>query len=195
MQHKRVLMIAGDFVEDYEIMVAFQTMQTLAIEVDVVCPNKRKGEIIKTAIHDFEGDQTYSEKPGHNFMLNASFDSISLKDYDGLYLPGGRCCEYLRLNKEVLNFAKYFMVKSLPVAAICHGVQILAAANIIKNRTLTGYIACKPEVIMAGGNYIEIQPDKTVIDQNLVTSPAWPGNSLILREFAKMLGINVTYLD
>ncbi|MDO5516325.1 MAG: DJ-1/PfpI family protein [Clostridium sp.] len=184
---KKVLMIAGDFVEDYEVMVPYQTLEVVGIHVDVICPDKNKGDIIKTAIHDFEGYQTYTEKPGHNFILNKSFEYLELQEYDGLYLTGGRAPEYLRLDTRIIDIVKYFMQLNKPVAAICHGVQILTAADVIKGRKLTSYVAVKPEVISAGGEYIDKKPDESIVDGNLVTSPAWPGNIAILKEFIKLL--------
>lgn len=189
---KRVLLLAGDYTEDYEVMVPFQAMQMVGITVDAVCPGKRAGDTIRTAVHDFEGDQTYTEKPGHLFTLTASFDYLKLESYDGLFITGGRAPEYLRTNRRVLDITRYFMDLKKPVAAICHGVQILTAADLVRGRTLTAYSAVGPEVTMAGGHYIETDADKTVVDGNLITAPAWPGNSGILREFLKAMSITVS---
>lgn len=188
---RKILMLAGDFTEDYEVMVPFQTLGVFGLQTDVACPGKKAGETIKTAVHDFEGDQTYTEKPGHRFLLNASFSSLRIENYAGLYLTGGRSPEYLRLNDEVLDIVRYFMKLSKPVAAICHGVQILTAADVVRGRRLTAYPAVRPEVEMAGGIYIEKEPDESVADGNLVTSPAWPGNTATLRNFISLLGISV----
>ncbi len=185
---KKVLMLAGDFAEDYEVMVPCQALGVAGVQVDVVCPGKKSGEAIKTAIHDFEGDQTYSEKPGHLFILNATFDDVSAEDYDGLYLTGGRAPEYIRLDPKVISITKYFMNNNKPVAAICHGLQVLTAADVVKGRTLTAYPAVGPDVTMAGGNFQNVDVDKAVVDGNLVTSPAWPGNTAICKEFLKILG-------
>lgn len=180
-------MIAGDFTEDYEVMVPYQALEMLDIQVDVVCPDKRKGECIKTAIHDFEGDQTYTEKPGHLFILTETFRSVRLETYDGLFLTGGRAPEYLRLNQSVLDMTRYFMELNKPVAAICHGIQILTAADCVSGRTLTAYPSVAPEIKAAGGTYVEMAPDAAWVSGNLVTAPAWPGNVAILREFLKLL--------
>ena len=185
---KKVLMIAGDFTEDYEVMVPYQALLMAGICVDVVCPGKEKGEPIKTAVHDFEGDQTYTEKPGHNFTLTASFSYLRLEEYDGLFLTGGRAPEYLRLDARVLDIVRYFMELQKPVAAICHGVQILTAAGVVKGRILTAYPAVKPEVEMAGGIFVEKEPWEAVTDGNLATSPAWPGNPELLKSFLALLG-------
>lgn len=189
---KKVLMLAGDFVEDYEIMVPYQALLSVGVEVDVVCPGKKKGEQIATAIHDFVGFQTYAELRGHNFTLNQTFESINLEDYDGMYVCGGRAPEYIRLNEGVILATKYFFDKNLPVAAICHGIQILTAADVLKGRTLTAYPAVGPEVTLAGGTFKEINADEAVTDGNLTTSPAWPGHPAILREFYKLLGITIS---
>lgn len=189
---KKVLMLAGDFVEDYEIMVPYQALLSVGVEVDVVCPGKKKGEQIATAIHDFVGFQTYAELRGHNFTLNQTFESINLEDYDGLYVCGGRAPEYIRLNEGVILATKYFFDKNLPVAAICHGIQILTAAGVLKGRTLTAYPAVGPEVTLAGGTFKEINADEAITDGNLTTSPAWPGHPAILREFYKLLAITIS---
>lgn len=184
---KKILMITGDFTEDYETMVPFQTLGVVGYQVDAVCPDKKAGEFVKTAIHDFEGDQTYTEKPGHLFMLNKTFDEVDFDEYDGLFITGGRAPEYIRLNHKVISLVKMFMNSGKPVASICHGAQVLAAAGVLTGRTLTAYPAVGPDVTLAGGTYVEVAPDEAVVCGNLVTSPAWPGNTAILREFIKLL--------
>jgi len=188
---KKVLFLTGDFTEDYETMVPFQMLEMVGYEVHAVCPDKKKGDTIRTAIHDFEGDQTYSEKPGHNFILNYSFKDIVLTDYSGLVIPGGRAPEYLRLNKKVLEIAQYFFSKNLPVAAICHGIQILTAADVVRGRKLTAYPAVSPEVKLAGGEFQVIPVDGVFVDGNLVTSPAWPAHPSFIREFLKIMGAKI----
>jgi len=131
---KKILMLVGDFAEDYETMVPFQALQIAGHRVDAVCPGKKAGEQVRTAIHDFEGDQTYTEKRGHNFTLNATFADVKPADYDALVLPGGRAPEYLRLNDEVLAIVRHFDAAGKPIAAICHAAQILAAAGVLKGR-------------------------------------------------------------
>lgn len=189
MSGKRVLLIAGDYVEDYEIMVPFQTLLTVGVAVDVVCPDKTSGDHLSTAIHDFEGEQTYSEKRGHNFALNADFAAVDPGLYDGLLIPGGRAPEYLRLNDRVLEIVRQFDEAGKPLAAICHGLQILSAAGILKGRTCTAYPACGPEIRLAGGIYREIDLDGALVDGNLVTAPAWPAHPAFCREFLKLLGV------
>ncbi|WP_353135801.1 DJ-1/PfpI family protein [Pseudopedobacter sp.] len=189
--NKRILMLAGDFVEDYEIMVPYQALLSVGFSVDVVCPDKKKGENIATAVHDFVGFQTYAELRGHNFVLNKSFDEVNLSDYDGLYVCGGRAPEYIRLNQKVLDYTRHFFEQNKPVAAICHGIQILTAANVVKGRTLTAYPAVGPEITLAGGIYKEIPVDQAITEHNLTTSPAWPGHPAILKEFYKLLGISI----
>lgn len=188
MPQKSVLLLAGDFVEDYEVMVPFQTLLTCGLNVHAVCPGKVAGDQIRTAIHDFEGDQTYSEKPGHRFTLNADFNQVQEPQYDGLLIPGGRAPEYLRLNERVLEIVRQFDAAGKPIAAICHGLQILSAAGILKGRTCTAYPACGPEVTLAGGLYQTVDVDKAVVSGNLVTAPAWPAHPAFCREFLKRLG-------
>lgn len=189
MADKRVLLLAGDYVEDYEIMVPFQTLLTVGVMVDAVCPEKSAGDVVRTAIHDFEGDQTYSEKPGHNFALNADFDSVETAACDGLLIPGGRAPEYLRLNDRVLEIVREFDSAGKPIAAICHGVQILSAAGILSGRRCTAYPACSTEVRLAGGTYAEVEMTEAAVDGNLVTAPAWPAHPAFCREFLKLLGV------
>lgn len=187
---KRILLLTGDFTEDYETMVPYQALGVVGYQVDAVSPGKKAGESVKTAIHDFEGDQTYTEKQGHLFLLNKDFDEIEFEDYDGLFITGGRSPEFLRQDNRVITLVKCFMKAGKPVAAICHGPQILTAAGVVCGRTLTAYSALAADVILAGGHYIEVEPDKAVVDGNLVTAPAWPGNTAILREFIKVLERN-----
>eukprot|EP00330_Aristerostoma_sp_ATCC50986_P007367 CAMPEP_0114588622 /NCGR_PEP_ID=MMETSP0125-20121206/11274_1 /TAXON_ID=485358 ORGANISM="Aristerostoma sp., Strain ATCC 50986" /NCGR_SAMPLE_ID=MMETSP0125 /ASSEMBLY_ACC=CAM_ASM_000245 /LENGTH=196 /DNA_ID=CAMNT_0001785101 /DNA_START=49 /DNA_END=639 /DNA_ORIENTATION=+ len=189
---KKILIITGDFVEDYEQMIPFQMLTMVGHTVHAVCPGKKKGETIKTAIHDFEGDQTYTEKKGHNFALNEDFDAIDAKNYDGLYIPGGRAPEYLRLNDKVVAMVKHFLEANKPVAAICHGIQILTVTGLIKGKTLTAYPAVGPEVTLAGATYKEIGVDQAVVDGNLVTSPAWPGHPALISKFLGLLGTKFT---
>lgn len=188
---KRILMLAGDFVEDYELMVPFQALISVGFHVDVVCPGKKAGEQVATAIHDFVGFQTYAELRGHNFTLNKSFDSVKLEEYAGLYITGGRAPEYIRLDPKVIQYTRYFFENNLPVAAICHGIQVLTAANVVKGKTLTCYVAVGPEVTLAGGTYKDIPATEAITDGNLTTSPAWPGHPAILREFYKLLGVKI----
>ncbi len=183
----RILFLAGDFVEDYEIMVPYQTLLTFGHAVDVVCPGKSAGETIRTAIHDFEGDQTYTEKPGHNFTLNATFAAISSADYDGLLIPGGRAPEYIRLNERVLDIVREFDAAQRPIAAICHGLQVLAAADVLRGRSCTAWPGCAPEVRLAGGEYVETPMDGVHVDGRLVTAPAWPAHPAFLRQFLEIL--------
>lgn len=183
----KILMITGDFTEDYETMVPFQTLLACGYTVHAVCPGKNAGETVATAIHDFEGDQTYSEKRGHNFALNATFASIRAEDYDALVIPGGRAPEYLRLNPDVIKAVQHFFEANKPVAAICHGAQLLAAAGVLKGRTCSAYPACRPEVELAGGRYADIAINDAVADGNLVTAPAWPAHPSWLRQFMAVL--------
>ncbi|MEQ5792479.1 DJ-1/PfpI family protein [Muricauda sp. NFXS6] len=189
---KKILFLTGDFAEDYETMVPFQMLLMVGYEVHAVCPDKKKGDTIKTAIHDFEGDQTYTEKPGHNFELNYSFSEVDPSDYAGLVIAGGRAPEYLRLNQKVLDVVKHFFDENKPVAAVCHGIQILTAAGVVKGRKLTAYPAVGPEVTVAGGEFQDIPVDGAYVDGNLVTSPAWPAHPAFIREFLKVMGAKIS---
>ncbi len=191
MAKKNILMLVGDYVEDYEVMVPFQALQMVGYTVHAVCPGKKTGENVRTAIHDFEGDQTYSEKRGHNFVVNADFASVKAEKYDALVIPGGRAPEYLRLNQHVLEIVRHFDATGKPIAAICHGAQLLAAAGVLKGRTCSCYPAVGPEVAAAGGTYADIQVDDVMVDGNLVTAPAWPAHPAWLAAFLKVLGAHI----
>lgn len=195
MPEKRILLLAGDYVEDYEVMVPFQALLMVGHTVHAVCPGKKTGESVRTAIHDFEGDQTYSEKRGHNFMLNATFDEVKSDTYDALVIPGGRAPEYLRLNPKVLGLVRHFFEAGKPVAAICHAAQLLAAAGVLKGRTCSCYPAVGPDVAAAGGTYVELPMDKAYVDGNLVTAPAWPAHPAWLSAFLKVLGTKLEQAD
>lgn len=190
MSAKKILLLAGDYVEDYEIMVPYQALSMLGFTVDAVCPGKKAGEYVLTAIHDFEGAQTYSEKPGHRFTLTADFESVDAADYAGLVIPGGRAPEYLRLDPRVIELVRAFADR--PVAAICHAGQLLAAARVIEGRTVSAYPACRPEIELAGGIYADIAVDDAVTDGLLVSAPAWPAHPRWLAQFIAVLGVTVT---
>jgi len=193
MAGKRILMLVGDFGEDYEIMVPFQALQAVGHAVHAVCPDKKSGDTIATAIHDFEGQQTYSEKRGHNFSLNGTFDEVAAADYDALLIPGGRAPEYLRLNPKVLDVVRHFFQADKPVAAICHGAQLLAAAGVLGGRKCSAYPACRTEVELAGGSYADIPIASATTDGNLVTAPAWPAHPDWIAQFLRLLGTRITH--
>ncbi|MBM4055150.1 MAG: DJ-1/PfpI family protein [Planctomycetes bacterium] len=191
MSVKKILMIVGDFVEDYEAMVPFQALKMVGHIVHAVCPGKKEGDIVRTAIHDFEGDQTYSEKPGHNFVLNANFDRIKAEDYDALVIPGGRAPEYIRLNEKVIDCVRHFADKNKPIAAICHGIQVLIAAGVVKGRSCSAYPAVEPDIVTAGGKYVKIGMENAYAEGNMVTAPAWPAHPEWLQKYLKMLGTRI----
>jgi protease I len=191
MAMKKILVLAGDYVEDYEIIVPFHALQMVGHTVHVVCPGKKAGELVPTSIHDFEGDQTYTEKRGHNFALNATFDQVEPEDYDALMIPGGRAPEYIRMNARVLEIVRYFMKENKPVAAICHAPQVLAAAGVLKGRKCSSYPATSPDVTLAGGTYVDVGMADAVVDGNLVTGPAWPALHSWLAKFLAVLGTRI----
>lgn len=193
MAAKKILMLVGDFVEDYETMVPFQALCAVGHTVHAVCPDKKAGDAVATAIHDFEGQQTYSEKRGHNFTLNASFAEVKAEQYDALVIPGGRAPEYLRLNARVIEMVRHFMSSNKPVAAICHGAQLLAAAHVLDGRQCSAYPACRPEVELAGGRYAEIAMDAAITQGNLVTAPAWPAHPAWIGQFLQLLGTRISH--
>jgi protease I len=191
MAAKKILMLVGDFVEDCEAMVPFQALQMVGHVVHAVCPDKSAGQFVRTAVHDFEGDQTYSEKPGHRFTLNATFSEVRPEDYDALVIPGGRSPEYLRLNERVIAVVRHFAAAKKPIAAICHGAQLLAAAGVLEGRACSAYPAVGPEVRAAGGRFVDIKVDQAHADGNLVTAPAWPAHPQWLARFLDLLGTRI----
>ena len=195
MPGKKILMLVGDYVEDYEVMVPFQALQMVGHTVHAICPNKKAGQSVRTAVHDFEGDQTYSEKPGHNFTVNATFDDIDATEYDALVIPGGRAPEYIRLNQKVLDITRHFAQAHKPIAAVCHGLQVLAAADVLQGKRCTAYPACGPDVTRAGGEYVELPVHEAIVDGQLVTAPAWPAHPRWLSEFLQLLGTKIEHLE
>jgi protease I len=192
MAAKKILMLVGDYVEDYEVMVPFQALLMVGHVVHAVCPDKASGQFVRTAVHDFEGDQTYSEKPGHNFVLNFDFADVREQDYDALLIPGGRSPEYLRLNDNVLELVQAFHQSGKPIAAVCHGAQLLAAVEgVLKGRKVSAYPACAPEVRLAGGEFVDIDVHAAHVDGNLVTAPAWPAHPSWLAAFLTVLGTEI----
>ena len=189
----KILMLVGDFVEDYEVMVPFQALQAVGHEVDAVCPDKTAGQIVRTAIHDFEGDQTYTEKRGHNFTLNATFSEVDENKYDALMIPGGRAPEYLRLNNRVLDIVRHFAREEKPIAAICHGPQLLAAANVLRGKRVSAYPACAPEVELTGATFTSLAITGAMTDGNLVTAPAWPAHPAWIAQFLTLLGTTIEH--
>lgn len=191
---KKILFICGDFMEDYEITVPFQSLQALGCHVDAVCPKKRAGDSCPTAVHDFEGDQTYSEKPGYHFTLTASYEELDARSYDALVVPGGRAPEYLALDDSVIALVKHFMESGKPVASICHGQQILAAAGVLKGRKCTAYPAVRLNVVLGGATWLEPDPiHRCFTDGNLVTGAAWPAHPEFVAQLMALLGIRVSF--
>ncbi len=193
MASKKILMLVGDFVEDYEAMVPFQILTMAGHVVHAVCPGKKAGETVRTAVHDFEGDQTYSEKPGHNFHLNAAFDDVAPEDYDALVIPGGRAPEYIRLNDRVLEIVRHFASAGKPIASICHGLQVLTAAGVLQGRTCMAYPAVKPDLVQAGAQWVDVNEtfSNAHVDGNLVTAAAWPAHPEWMRKFLGLLGTSI----
>ena len=191
MPAKKILMLVGDFVEDYEVMVPFQALRMVGHTVHAVCPGKKAGEKVRTAIHDFEGDQTYSEKLGHNFTLNATFAEVVADEYDALVIPGGRAPEYLRLNDGVLAVVRHFAEKKKPIAALCHGPQLLAAAGVLEGKQCSAYPAVGPEVKRAGAKWVDLPVHQAHVDGNLITGPAWPAHPQWLAKFLRVLGTRI----
>jgi len=191
MSRKKILMLVGDYVEDYEVMVPFQALQMVGHTVHAVCPGKKSGDVVRTAIHDFEGDQSYSEKRGHNFALNATLEGTRPQDYDALVIPGGRAPEYIRLNPQVLDIVRHFASENKPIAVLCHGAQVLTAADVLKGKKCSCYPAVSPDVTRAGGTFVDVAMTEAVVDGNLVSGPAWPAHPAWLGKFLQVLGTRI----
>lgn len=191
MSAKKILMIVGDYVEDYEAMVPLQALAMVGHTVHAVCPGKKAGETVRTAVHDFDGAQTYSERPGHLFTLNATFGEIRAEDYDALVIPGGRAPEYVRLEAAALDLVRHFAAADKPIASICHGAQLLAAAGVLAGKRCNCYPAVAPEVRAAGAEYVELPWESALVDGNLVTAPAWTAHPDWLAKFLRLLGTRI----
>ena len=187
---KKVLLLCGDFTEDYETMVPFQALSVLGYQVDAVCPDKKAGDKLTLSVYRISTGKTLNIT-GHNFALTADFDAVDTADYEGLFITGGRAPEYIRLNERVLEIVREFFAANKPVAAICHGPQVLTAAGVLSGYKATAYPAVGPDITLAGGEYVPVNVDEAVVDKNLVTSPAWPGDTAIVREFVKLMGAKI----
>ena len=193
MSGKTILMLVGEFSEEYEIFVFQQAMEAVGHAVHVVCPNKKSGELIKTSLHDFEGDQTYTEKLGHFFRLNKSFKDVREDDYDAVYVAGGRGPEYIRIFPRVIEIIRNFHAAGKPIFSICHGAQVLAAAEIITGRKVAALEYCEPEVRLAGGIYVDVPPEGATRDGNLVSAKGWPGLAAFMKECLLVLGTEIRH--
>ena len=192
MSGKKILMLVGEFSEEYEIFVFEQAMHAVGHKVDVVCPDKKAGDTIKTSLHDFEGDQTYTEKPGHLYTLNKTFAKAKPEDYDAVYVAGGRGPEYIRIDKRVQDIVRHFHEAQKPIFTICHGVQVLIAVDgVVKGRRVAALQYCEPEVRLAGGIYVDVEPTGACADGNLISAKGWPGLAAFMRECLKALGTTI----
>uniref|UniRef100_A0A9I9DGC1 DJ-1/PfpI domain-containing protein n=1 Tax=Cucumis melo TaxID=3656 RepID=A0A9I9DGC1_CUCME len=188
---KSVLLLCGDFMEDYEAMVPFQALLAYGVSVDAVCPGKKAGDICRTAVHESLGHQTYSESRGHNFALNATFDEIDFDKYDGLVIPGGRAPEYLAINSSVQSLVRKFSESGKPIATVCHGQLILAAAGLVRGRKCTAYPPVGPVLAAAGASWIEPESlAACAIDGNLITAATYESHPQYIQLFVKALGGN-----
>lgn len=193
MPARKILLLAGDYIEDYDVMVPFQMLKMVGHTVHAVCPGKKAGDRIRTAIHDFEGDQTYVERTGHGFTLNATFAKVRPEAYAALVIPGGRAPEYLRMDPKVIAITRHFARTKKPIAALCHGIQVLAAADVIRGRRCTSYPAMKPDVVAAGGRWVTKGLDEAYTDGNLVTATAWPAIAAWMAALLKVLGTEIRH--
>lgn len=184
MSRPRILIIGGDAVEALEIFYPYFRLREEGWDVDVAAPTRKT---LRTVVHDFEDWETYTEKPGYRFpWVSRSLAETDPAQYDGLVIPGGRMPEYVRVVAEesLRKIVSHFMENRKPVAAICHGPLVLAAFGYVRGRRMTSYIAVKPEIVNSGGTWVD---EEVVVDDNLVTSRAWPDNPAWMREFIKLV--------
>ncbi|MDM0111315.1 DJ-1/PfpI family protein [Variovorax sp. J22R133] len=196
MPGKKILMLTGEFTEEYEIFVYQQAMEAVGHTVHVVCPDKRAGDRIKTSLHDFEGDQTYTEKLGHYFTINKSFSEAEEQpgQYDAVYCAGGRGPEYIRTDKRVQAIVRHFHETKKPIFTICHGVQILVAVEgVVRGKKVGALGACEPEVTLAGGTYVDLSPTEALVDGTMVSAKGWTALAAFIRECLKVLGTEIRH--
>jgi protease I len=196
MPGKKILMLTGEFTEEYEIFVYQQAMEAVGHTVHVICPDKKAGDLIKTSLHDFEGDQTYTEKMGHYFTINKTFAEAEANpaQYDAVYCAGGRGPEYIRTDKRVQGIVRHFHEAKKPIFTICHGVQILIAVDgVVRGKKVAALGACAPEVELAGGTYIDVAPTEAYVDGTMVSAKGWTGLAAFIRECLKVLGTEIRH--
>ncbi|HET7715423.1 MAG TPA: DJ-1/PfpI family protein [Bauldia sp.] len=196
MAGKKILMLVGDFTEEYEIFVFDQAMEAVGHEVDIVCPDKKAGELLHTSLHDFEGHQTYTEKLGHIHHVTKTFSKVDPADYDAVYIAGGRGPEYIRIDKRVQSILRHFHEHDKPIFTICHGVQVLMAVpESIRGKRVAGLQYCEPEVTAVGGVYVDVPPTGAHVDGKLVSAKGWTGLAAFMRECLKVLGTEIHHGD
>lgn len=196
MPGKKILMLCGEFTEEYEIFVYQQAMEAVGHTVHVVCPDKRAGDTIATSLHDFEGHQTYTEKPGHAVLINKTFAEIRGDDYHAVYCPGGRGPEYIRTDKRIQTLVRHFHETRKPIFTICHGVQILVAVDgVVRGKRVGALAACEPEVTLAGGIYVDLSPTEALVDGTMVSGKGWTALAAFIRECLNVLGTEIRHAD
>jgi len=196
MPGKKILMLTGDFTEENEIFVFQQGMEAVGHTVHVICPDKKKGDILKTSLHDFEGHQTYTEKLGHDFVINKTFSEVIPDEYDAVYCAGGRGPEYIRTDKRIQALVRHFHEAQKPIFTICHGVQILVAVDgVVRGKKVAALGACEPEVTLAGGTYVDLSPTDVHVDGTMVSAKGWTALAAFMRECLRVLGTEIHHKD
>ncbi len=196
MPGKKILMLTGEFTEEYEIFVFQQAMEAVGHTVHVICPDKRTGDVIKTSLHDFDGHQTYTEKIGHDFVINKSFSDVRPEEYDAVYCAGGRGPEYIRTDPRIQAMVRHFHEAEKPIFTICHGVQILVAVDgVVRGKTVGALAACEPEVRLAGGTYVDLSPTEAHVDGTMVSAKGWTALAAFMRECLKVLGTEIRHAE
>lgn len=178
----KVLILAGDAAEALETMYPLQRLKEEGFTVHVAAPKRKP---IQTVVHDFEPHMdTYTEKLGYRVPVDLAFSEVKPEEYDALYLPGGRAPEWIRNEPRALEIVRHFFEANKPVGGICHAALILTAAGVAKGRRMAAYPALKPDVEMAGAEFVD---GEAVVDGNLVTGRAWPDHPGLMREFIRLL--------
>ena len=165
---QRILLVTGDAGEAYETLYAMHRFQEAGWDVDIAAPEKR---LLNLVIHEMEpGWHTYTERPGYRVAANRVFDEVRVEDYEAILLIGGRAPEYLRNNQRVIEIVQEFHRLQKFVLAICHGVQVLVKAGLVKGTCMTCYEHVRYEVESAGGYY---STQEAVRDGKIITAQTW----------------------
>ena len=195
MSGKKVLMLIGEYSEEYEIYVVEQALEALGHEVDIICPETKAGQMVRTSVHDFgPGVMTWTEHLGHNIEVNVDFDAVDTADYDAVYVAGGRGPEYIRTYPRIREIVREFHRDNKPIAAICHGLQVLVAVpEVIAGKRVAGLFTVEPEVALTDATYVKIGGKDALRDGNLVTAEGWTALAAFIREFIALLGTEVIH--
>ncbi len=178
----KVLLVIGDAAEVLDTFYPLFRIREDGHTVHVTAPAKRKYALV---LHERpEGWDITRETPGYHLDADLAFKDVRAEEYHGLVISGGRAPEYLRYDPDLMRIVRSFFYRDLPVACVCHGIEILAAAGVIRGRTVTTVAKCQFDAEGAEATYVD-QP--VVVAGNLVTARTWHDNAAFMREFMKLL--------